>query len=131
MKRIRRPGYLSGYQHFGQTKGGTDPVPQPPLPTVTQLTPPAAPAPSQPRVATPTAPVRPVEPAPTASPAAARPMAITPAQRADPAFMARISALQRQVSAGPRAPMARPGTQAVSRPAARPTLPQAEDDDED
>lgn len=123
MKRIRRPGYLAGYEPFGKTKGGTGPIPQAPPAEVTQLTPPpAAPAPLPRPVATPTA------PAPRPAP---RPITLTPAQRADPAFMARIAALQRQVRSGPQARPGVPSGLQAPRPAARPTLPQAEDDDED
>lgn len=136
MKRLRRPGYLAGYAPFGQTKGGTSPAPQPPPSTVTQLTPPpTAPVPPPPRPATPTAPAPRPAPAGPSVLAAPRPAGPTPAQRADPAFMARIAALQRQVRGGPppvvRPGLARPLPGAGPRPAPRPMLPAAEDDDED
>jgi protein TonB len=131
MKRLRRPGYLAGYAPFGQTKGGTEPVPQPPPPAVTQhIPPPPVPAPPPPRPATPTAPALRPAPAGPSVLAAPQPAGPTPAQRADPAFMARIAALQRQVRGGPiaRPGLARPLPGASPRSAPRPT---ADDDDED
>lgn len=110
MKRIRRPGYLAGYEPFGKTKGIVAQPPQPPPPQSPLLI--ATQLPPEPHLAL----------------ALATPITHTPAQHADPAFLARIAALQGRVKG--RSPI-RPGV-APSRPSSlRPKLPAAEEDDED